>query len=83
MNILLVFITSTLNIVCFLIGAKVGQKVSKGESIELPKLNPIEAIKEHQSKRESERKLNRLETIMNNIERYDGTEIGQSDVPRG
>ena len=84
MEALLIAIVNTLlNVVCFLIGAKVGQKVSKGEAIELPNPNPIEAIRKHQNKREADRKLNRLETIMNNIETYDGSSIGQREVPRG
>lgn len=80
---LIAIICTSLNVVCFLVGAKVGQKVNKGEPIELPNLNPIEAIRENQSRKEAERKLNRLETIMNNIETYDGSSVGQKEVPRG
>lgn len=82
-TILLIAIVGTLNIVCFFIGAKVGQKVSKGESIELPSANPLKAVKEHSAKKKAERKQDRTNVIMQNIERYDGTPNGQKDVPRG
>ena len=70
-----------LNVSCFLIGAMVGQKVVKGEKIELPKLNPMEIYKEHQEKKEVEKEKDKLETILRNIEKYDGTTRGQEDVP--
>lgn len=80
---ILIAIVGTLNIVCFFIGAKVGQTVAKGEKIELPNVNPIEVIREHKDKKEAEREQDRIEVIMQNIERYDGTADGQQDVPRG
>lgn len=83
MEILLMLIFSVSNIVCFVVGAKVGQKVSKGETIETPNLNPVKAYHEYQSQKEADRKQNRLDAIMRNIENYDGTGIGQEDVPRG
>lgn len=87
MEILLIAITGTLNLVCFYIGAKLGQKVSRGETIEMPTINPIEIIKEHQEKkeaeREAEREQNYIDTVLRNAERYDGTPYGQEDVPRG
>lgn len=75
-------LVSALNIVCFVIGAKVGQKVSKGEPVELPNVNPMEAIRTHQSKKEAEKEQDKFDTIMQNIECYDGTSKGQKDVGR-
>ena len=69
-----------MEILLFLIGAKVGQKVVKGEPIELPSINPMEAIREAQDKREAEREQRKLDTILQNIETYDGTGNGQKDV---
>lgn len=80
MEILLILVVGTLNAVCFFIGAKVGQKVVKGEPIEMPSFNPMRAIREAQDKREAEREQNKLDTIMQNIEAYDGTSAGQKDV---
>lgn len=80
---LLILVIGALNIVCFFIGAKVGQKVTKGENIELPSVNPIKAVQERHNKKEAEREQERIDTIMRNIERYDGTSRGQEEVPRG
>ena len=71
------------NILCFVIGAKVGQKVTKGEEIKLPSANPLEAYREHRNKKEAEREQDRLDIVLQNMEIYDGTSNGQRDVPRG
>lgn len=83
MEALLLAIMGLGNIACFVIGAKVGQKVIKGEDIKTPTFNPIEAFRGREAKKEADMKQNRLDTIMRNIEGYDGTSKGQEDVPRG
>ena len=83
MDYLVILITGFLCLVCFVAGAKVGQKVVKGEPIELPTINPMELYREHEAKKEAARAQDKLETIMSNIESYDGTANGQKDVPRG
>ena len=83
MEVLTIAVTGLLCIGCFLIGAKVGQKVAKGEDVELPTVNPIKAIQERRDKQEAEWQQNRIDAIMRNIESYDGTSMGQEDVPRG
>lgn len=80
MEILIILIVGTLNVVCFFVGAKVGQKVVKGEDIKTPDLNPMKAIREAQDKKEAQREQDRLSTIMQNIENYDGTGAGQKEV---
>lgn len=82
MTILLILAVGTLNIACFFIGAKVGQTVAKGEEIKLPNVNPLEAVKERHAKKEAEYEQGRVETILRNIDSYDGTGNGQKDVPR-
>ena len=69
------------NIACFMIGARVGQKVAKGETIELPTVNPMELVQEQREKRAAQEERNKLDTILRNIESYDGTAYGQEDVP--
>ena len=81
MEVLLVLVVSMANLACFVIGAKVGQKVTKGEAIELPKVNPLELAREHQEKRAAQEERSKVETILRNIENYDGTAYGQQDVP--
>jgi hypothetical protein len=80
MEALLLAVMGLTNIACFVIGAKVGQTVSKGEDIKLPTMNPMEAYREREEKRQAKAEQDKLETIMQNIEKYDGTSNGQEDV---
>lgn len=82
MEVLLILAIGFVCMACFLMGAKVGQAVANGEKVELP-VNPIQSAKERQAKQEAEFEQNRLNTILQNIDRYDGTGYGQKDVPRG
>ena len=79
-TILIILTVGTLNAVCFFIGAKVGQKVVKGETIEIPSLNPMKAYREAQDRKQAEREADKIGTILQNIEAYDGTSKGQKDV---
>lgn len=79
-TILTILMTGTLCCVCFIIGAKVGQKVSNGERVELPSVNPIKAMQESKDRKEAEKEQDKVEAILRNIERYDGTGKGQEDV---
>jgi hypothetical protein len=82
MEILLVLVVSILNGVCFFCGLKVGMSVVKGEPIELPSINPMKAYREREDKKQAEREQDKLATIMQNIEAYDGTGANQKDVNR-
>ena len=81
MEVLLVLVVSMANLACFVAGAKISQTVTKGEDIELPKINPLELVKEHREKRAAQEERDKVETILRNIENYDGTAYGQQDVP--
>ena len=77
--IILILGIGIMNILCFLIGAKTGQKVVKGEEVTLPSANPIkvmETIKEDRRQKKEEENFN---INLENIENYDGTGIGQKD----
>ena len=80
---LIILAVGALNVACFFTGARVGQKTVKGEPIEMPKVDPLKAIREHQDRKEAQKEQDRYDTIMRNIENYDGTGNGQEDVPRG
>ena len=82
MEALLLLIMGVVNVLCFIVGAKVGQKAAKGEEIELPNVNPLKAYRERQDKREAEMEQEKVETILRNLEAYDGTSNGQKDLPR-
>lgn len=79
-----VLFVSGLNILSFFIGAKVGQKVVQGEEIEIP--HPIKEIKEDIREREEERATKKeqelFETLAYNIDVYDGTGLGQKEIPK-
>ena len=82
MEILTILATGTLCIVCFFVGSKLGQTVAKGEKIDLPSVNPMKKIQEQREKKQAEKEKNRIDTILRNIDNYDGTGAGQEDVPR-
>ena len=73
------------NLICVIIGLKIGLTLSKGESFTLP--NPIKEYAdrqaEKQAKKEAKAEQEKIETILRNIENYDGTGFGQMEVPRG
>ena len=82
-TILLLAVVGTLNMACFFIGAKVGNAVARGEEIKAPEIkSPMRLYEEHLDREEAKRENNKLDIILQNIERYDGTSRGQEDVPR-
>ena len=81
-TIILIISIGIMNILCFFIGAKVGQKVIKGETLEVPKIEPIKAIREYNETKETQKMQERERIINENIDNYDGTSLGQQDVPR-
>lgn len=83
MEVLLLLIMSASNIVCLVIGVKVGMAVKKGEDVKLPTLNPVEIYKTHKENKAAEAEMNRLDAVLQNLESYNGTEAGQQDIPRG
>ena len=84
MILVLIGMICLMNIVCFYIGAKIGQKVVKNEPLIIK--TPMEAVKEkiedRAYKREQEKQDELIDTIQHNIDIYDGTTIGQKDLPR-
>lgn len=90
MEILLIITVSLINIICFLLGAR----VARGERFKSPaqiidEREQKKAIKEAvaaaeyeaiRAKEEAEAEARKLETILENMERYDGTSAGQRDL---
>ena len=69
------------NLLGFWVGAKIGQATKNGEEVKMPSINPVERIRERKDKKQAEMEQDRIDTIMRNIEGYDGTGRGQEDVP--
>ena len=83
MEVLALAVMGAVNILCFVIGAKVGQTVTQGKQVEMPSVNVLERLKEHREKKEADKEQDRINAILENIEAYDGTAMGQREVPRG
>lgn len=77
--IILILGIGIMNILCFLIGAKTGQKVVKGEEVTLPNVNPVKALENYQEDRRQKKEEENFNINLENIENYDGTGIGQKD----
>lgn len=76
--------TITIGILCifsFTIGAIIGQKTIKGEDIKIVK-SPVRIIEEIKDTQEQRKEIEKNRIIAENIDNYDGTSIGQKDVPR-
>ena len=84
MILILIGMIGLMNIVCFYIGAKIGQKVVNKEPLIIK--TPMEAVKEkiedRANKREQEKQDELIDAIQHNIDIYDGTAMGQKDLPR-
>jgi hypothetical protein len=67
------------NLLAFLVGVKTAQKVQKNETIEIP--NPIKIIEDVKEQKEQKIKQQAIDVMLENIDNYDGTDIGQKDIP--
>lgn len=83
MEILLCTVFGVFILFSFVIGVRIGQKLNNNEPI---RLNPIRAIDEYKEEKEVKRQIKETETKLNvmldNIDSYDGTGLGQKDIPR-
>lgn len=77
-------IYTILCIVCLCIGFFVGYKIAKGEKVQVSIPNPVKTVKEKiETKKQNDiinERLEELNKIAYNIERYDGTTNGQKEV---
>ena len=83
MEILLCTVFGVFFLFSFVIGVRIGQKVNNDEPI---RLNPVRAIDEYKEEKEVKRQIKEAESKLNvmfdNIDTYDGTGLGQKDIPR-
>ena len=89
MDLLTIVIILIMQLLSFVIGARIGQKVANNEKIEV---NPVMAVHEavqevQEAKQEEKATKEKIEedeyfkTIYHNIDVYDGTSQGQKPVP--
>lgn len=83
MTIYEVLILELFNLFCLIVGVSIGQKVSKNKEI---KINPISAIKqevkETKEEKKQELKQRQIDTMLYNIDNYNGDGLGQRDIPK-
>lgn len=83
MEILLCTVFGVFILLSFVIGVRIGQKVNNDEPI---RLNPVRAIDEYKEEKEVKRQIkeaeSKLNVMLDNIDTYDGTGLGQKDIPR-
>lgn len=65
----------------YTLGLRNGQKLSKREEITIPDINPVNAINKHIESREQKKEQEILDITMSNIDNYDGTGLGQQEIP--
>lgn len=82
-TLILIAIVVVSNIVCFIVGAKIGQMIIRQETINLNPVKAVEnAITEHKEALIKEAEDEYYKAIYQNIDNYTGDSIGQVEVPR-
>ena len=79
----IIAITSICNMTCFLIGAYV---TFDNKKVKTKTINPLKIYKEHkvnkQVQYEIDKETEKEKIINENIDNYNGTSLGQRDIPR-
>ena len=68
-------------LISYTLGLRNGQKISNNKEIESPVVNPIKEVSKELKKFHTDKEQKKLNTIMENIDNYNGTAIGQKDLP--
>ncbi len=82
MTILIAILISTINLLCFYFGFRIGQKTTNNEVLKLPNVNPVRIINAINESKEESKEQERMRIIAENIDNYDGTGLNQKDIPR-
>ncbi len=80
-TIALLFLFGIFIIVAYTLGLKNGQKLKKDEEIKMPEINPVKIVRNEIETFEQKKKQDIYDTMMSNIDNYDGTGLGQKDIP--
>lgn len=83
MTIYEVLILELFNLFCLIVGVSIGQKTSKNKEI---RINPVSAIRkdiqEKKEEKKQELKQRQIDTMLYNIDNYNGDSLGQRDIPK-
>lgn len=80
-TIALLFLFGVFIILAYTLGLKNGQKLKNNEEIKIPEINPVKIVRNEIETFEQKKKQDAYETMMANIDNYDGTGLGQKDIP--
>lgn len=80
-TIALLFLFGIFIILAYTLGLKNGQKLKNNEEIKMPEINPVKIVRNEIDAFEQRKKQDVYDTIMANIDNYDGTGLGQKDIP--
>mgnify|MGYP003313318982 CR=1 FL=1 len=65
----------------YTLGLRNGQKLAKREEITMPEINPVTVINKQIERKEQQKEQEILDIMMSNIDNYDGTGLGQQQIP--
>lgn len=80
-TIALLFLFGIFIILSYTLGLKNGQKLKNDEEIKIPEINPVRIVRNEIETFEQKKKQDAYDTMMANIDNYDGTGLGQKDIP--
>ena len=80
-TIALLFLFGVFIILAYTLGLKNSQKLKNNEEIKIPEINPVKIVKNEIETFEQKKKQDAYDTMMANIDNYDGTGLGQKDIP--
>ena len=79
-TIALLFLFGIFIIIAYTLGLKNGQKLKNNEEIKMPEINPVKIVRNEIERFEEKKRQATFETMMSNIDNYDGTGLGQKDI---
>lgn len=78
----IVLAVGAMNILCFLVGVNVRQKVDKGEPVKVTPPDVVAAVREHKQQVAEDAEKERFDAILRNVDNYDPYGGGQEEVSR-
>ena len=77
----LIFVTTFGNVCCFILGAKLFQQATKGEKVGIEIPNPVKVVQNTIDSIDEKKEQEKYRVIMDNIDNYNGTSLGQKNIP--
>ena len=74
-------VTTFGNVCCFILGSRVFQQISRGEKVGVEIPNPVKVVQNTIESFEEKKEQEKYRVIMDNIDNYNGTSLGQRDIP--